>query len=198
MEEHEFKPKQWVLVRDTDEQKWRLGIYSHYDEDSICPYRLVGTSAMECIPYEGNECLIGTNNPAGAVKELDGWKVGDKVEVQYCRDGKWHEGTIEAIDPSKNASCDGEKMPYLVKAPCFLMKKAWCAKSQLRKASGRKAEDELFKFGDYVEVLENGEWIIGIVTEVDEDDEYAVYHVNFPEDEGWYRKSEVRKHEKEG
>lgn len=204
MEEHEFKPKEWVLVRDTDEQNWRLGIYSHYDKDcSRFPYRCVADNYMQCIPYEGNEHLIGTSKPAGPVEELDGWKVGDKVEVEFCWDKEWYPGEIVRINPRHTSKIDGESMPYRVKAKCFAtvvgaLGEAWCAKRQLRKPSGSRDEEGWFKFGDYVEVLKDNEWIIGIVTEVDKDDEFATYHVNFPEDEGWYGKSKVRKYEGKG
>lgn len=200
MEKHEFKPKEWVLVRDTDEQNWRLGIYSHYDKDcSNFPYRCVADNYTQCIPFEGNEHLIGTSKPAGPVEEFDGWKVGDEVEVEFCGDGSWHKGKVVRINPQRTSIIDGESMPYRVKAKCFASAvgdEAWCAKRQLRKPE-EKPEEE-FKFGDWVEVLEDNEWIIGIVTEVDNDDEYATYHVNFPDDEGWYKKSEVRRHEGKG
>ena len=196
MEKHEFKPKEWVLVRDTDEQNWRLGIYSHYDKDNHFPYRCIGMAYMQCIPYEGNEHLLGTSKPAGPVKELDGWKVGDEVEVQYDRDKQWYKGKIVRINPSRSYWLLDEKTPYQVEAECFATSRAWCLKSQLRKPSGSKDEEEWFKFGDWVEVLEDGEWTVGIVTEVDKDDEFATYHVNFPDDDGWYGKSKVRNHEK--
>ena len=124
MEKHEFKPKEWVLVRDEDRDTWKLDIFSHFVDGASFPYICIGSYYIECIPFEGNEALIGTTDAP-------------------------------------------EEKP-----------------------------NEEFKFGDWVEVLKDGEWTVGIVTEVDEDDEFATYHVNFPEDEGWYSKSRVRKHEK--
>lgn len=60
-----FKPFDKVLIRDEDNQTWRVCLFSHYREDLSCPYVCVGCSAYkQCIPYEGNEYLVGTTkNP---------------------------------------------------------------------------------------------------------------------------------------
>ena len=58
-----FEPKQWVLVRNEHSHDlWRLGIFSHYDDK--CTYRYACTSGnwSYCIPYEGNEALLGTSD----------------------------------------------------------------------------------------------------------------------------------------
>lgn len=64
MKEFNFSPKQWVLVRDNDKQKWSLAIFSHYDKESIySPYRmLLNVGFKQCIPYDGNEQLLNTTN----------------------------------------------------------------------------------------------------------------------------------------
>lgn len=54
-----FKPFDKVLVRDLEIQKWRCNIYSHYKEGSF-PYVCVDGEYRFCIPYEGNEHLLGT------------------------------------------------------------------------------------------------------------------------------------------
>lgn len=61
----EFKPFDKVLIRDEDNQTWGVCLFSHYREDLSCPYVCVGCSAYkQCIPYEGNEYLVGTTkNP---------------------------------------------------------------------------------------------------------------------------------------
>ena len=59
----EFKPKDWVLTREDFEDKWALNIFSHavWDEEEQCyHYYCVGGWNYECIPYEGNEHLLGT------------------------------------------------------------------------------------------------------------------------------------------
>lgn len=59
--EHQFKPFDKVLVRDKDDTTWKIDIYSHYDDDSF-PFTTITNSYKQCIPFEGNEHLIGTNN----------------------------------------------------------------------------------------------------------------------------------------
>ena len=50
-----------VLVRDNNLQKWSPAMWGYYDSDSqYCPYKLVGSAARYCIPYEGNQHLLGT------------------------------------------------------------------------------------------------------------------------------------------
>ncbi len=189
----EFKPKDWVLVRDDDEDSWKLDVFSHKDGGY---FRCVSCMWLQCIPFEGNEHLLGTSD-SPEEKKTGGWKVGDKVEVEYDTDKKWYGGEIVRINLSNRSWVDSEVMPYYVRSECFKYNDgcAWCAARQLREPV-EKPEEEEFKFGDWVEVLKDGEWTVGIVTEVDEDDEFATYHVNFPDDDGWCSKSKVRKHEK--
>lgn len=64
---HNFKPKDWCLMRDTDEgyDKWILCQFSHIVYEDRAYYIAVGGKEYtECIPYEENESLLGTNkNP---------------------------------------------------------------------------------------------------------------------------------------
>lgn len=54
---HQFKPFERVLVRDSNREIWRCNLFSH-----ICNETFVCDSGMwiQCIPYEGNEHLVGT------------------------------------------------------------------------------------------------------------------------------------------
>ena len=55
-----FKPKQWVLVRNCDNQTWCLSIFSHMDMGFyVCINR---EDFRQCIPLEGNEKLLGTTD----------------------------------------------------------------------------------------------------------------------------------------
>lgn len=57
-----FKPFQKVLVRDEDDEVWKADYFSHYEEDDkIAPYVYVGDYFRQCVPYEGNEHLLGTD-----------------------------------------------------------------------------------------------------------------------------------------
>lgn len=50
-----------VLIRDNVKDKWYPGIWGYYDnaKDSTYPYKIIGVIARYCIPYEGNEHLLG-------------------------------------------------------------------------------------------------------------------------------------------
>lgn len=64
--ECEFKPKDWVLIRDNSEDMWCLDIYSHkvWDKDEKCyHYYCVGGWSYQCIPYnDQTKHLLGTND----------------------------------------------------------------------------------------------------------------------------------------
>lgn len=58
----QFKPYDKVLVRSVDEQEWECSLFSHMTEGGY--YACVCFWWSQCIPYEGNEHLLGTtNNP---------------------------------------------------------------------------------------------------------------------------------------
>ena len=62
--EHEFKPFDKVLVRDSDEQIWLANFFSCYETNEHFKYQCLIGCYAQCIPYEGNEHLLGTtNNP---------------------------------------------------------------------------------------------------------------------------------------
>lgn len=59
-EESRFKPFDRVLVRDDNSCEWCLALYAYYREKTA-QHRMVGGACWEqCIPYEGNEHLVGT------------------------------------------------------------------------------------------------------------------------------------------
>ena len=55
-----------VLVREKNTDEWRGHFFSHYDDNSDRPYICIGVEGIseykQCIPYEGNEHLLGTTN----------------------------------------------------------------------------------------------------------------------------------------
>lgn len=56
-----FKPFGKVLCRDCERDAWRAEKFSHRNGDCfVC----VGNSWKMCIPYEGNEHLVGTTDSA--------------------------------------------------------------------------------------------------------------------------------------
>ncbi len=57
--EYNFKPFDRVLVRD-DDSPWRIELFERMEE-GIYKYQCMGSSYAYCIPYEGNEHLLGTD-----------------------------------------------------------------------------------------------------------------------------------------
>lgn len=55
-----------VLVRDVDGYEWRVHFFSHYDNNKHRPYVCIGADGIneykQCIPYEGNEHLLGNTD----------------------------------------------------------------------------------------------------------------------------------------
>ena len=59
-----IKPFDKVLIRDSKTQIWIANYFSLYnEEDKYYPYVCMGGSYRYCIPYKGNEHLLGTTDP---------------------------------------------------------------------------------------------------------------------------------------
>lgn len=60
----EFNPFDRVLVRDNDDERWQAAFYDQYLTDNgASPHRVIGEGYFsQCIPYEGNEHLLGTTD----------------------------------------------------------------------------------------------------------------------------------------
>lgn len=64
----EFKPFDKVLVRNTDTEEWFPGFFEKCDRTWNYPYHIMNRRSMtdfafkQCIPYEGNEHLLGTTD----------------------------------------------------------------------------------------------------------------------------------------
>lgn len=56
----ELKPFDKVLVRDSESDKWRANLFGYIDKDEY--YHCVYANWVYCIPYAGNEHLLGTTN----------------------------------------------------------------------------------------------------------------------------------------
>lgn len=60
----QFKPFEKVLVRDSESKEWECTFYSHFDSKSRYPHSTTSGIYDICIPFEGNEHLVGTTkNP---------------------------------------------------------------------------------------------------------------------------------------
>lgn len=61
---HQFKPFDKVLVRDSNSERWRCDFFEQQEEKEGFNVRCFRGVWCQCIPYEGNEHLLGTtNNP---------------------------------------------------------------------------------------------------------------------------------------
>jgi hypothetical protein len=61
IEKVKFKPFDKVLVRDNKNENWSASFFSHYIPSSLWPFRCFNVGYSYCIPYKGNEHLVGTN-----------------------------------------------------------------------------------------------------------------------------------------
>ena len=66
---YEFKPFDKVLVRDEDDKEWHISLFAReiVDDSDGLSYKYECCNGIIwncCIPFEGNECLLGTaENP---------------------------------------------------------------------------------------------------------------------------------------
>ena len=64
IQERKFEPFEKVLVRDQKADKWTVDLYGFEEKEDGYNYQCVGGCCVYCIPYKGNEHLLGTtNNP---------------------------------------------------------------------------------------------------------------------------------------
>lgn len=56
----QFKPFDKVLVRDYNDNEWKCDFFSNMNEHGY--YNCINSWWHQCIPYEGNEHLLGTTN----------------------------------------------------------------------------------------------------------------------------------------
>lgn len=61
-EPHKFKPFDKVLVRDRNDVSWGIELFESKDAGSDYPFGGIRSNYKYCIPYEGNEHLLGTSD----------------------------------------------------------------------------------------------------------------------------------------
>ena len=81
--ERKFKPFDRVLVRDSGDGVWNAGEYSHFDGEN---HMVMSQGWSQCIPYEDNEHLVGTNQ---APDEPEKFEFGEHVEVRVNDVDAW-------------------------------------------------------------------------------------------------------------
>ena len=69
---HTLQPFDKVLVRDGEELKWTVGIFSHFNPSGAYQYSCAGNDYNVCIPYnKETEHLLGTTYPAPEYYMID-------------------------------------------------------------------------------------------------------------------------------
>ena len=76
-----FKEYQKVLVRDTEDGIWAVDLFSHYIDDEFVT--LGNRLWAYCIPYHGNEDLVGTAKSAWKPKKGELVAFSDNKKVWY-------------------------------------------------------------------------------------------------------------------
>jgi hypothetical protein len=59
-QEPDFNPFDRVLVRDFDDEEWSLDLFKEIDKDKPYRYQCLVSFYHQCIPFVGNEHLLGT------------------------------------------------------------------------------------------------------------------------------------------
>lgn len=79
----EFKPFDKVLVRYDNQHVWQIDFFSHYVRGVECPYKCLTRDFNQCIPYEGNEHLLGTTDDPKQFDPNKNTLFGIKLEPGY-------------------------------------------------------------------------------------------------------------------
>ena len=69
-----------VLIRDINNENWRYAHFSHKIDDTKFSYVSSYGTTMYCIPYKGNEHLVGTNKDYKSYKDKFEFRFGAKVK----------------------------------------------------------------------------------------------------------------------
>ena len=119
MTDHKFEPGQLVLVRNSDEHKWRLLHYSHFRNSADEHFfATIGERDYRyCLPFnDDTKHLQNTTLPYGPPKPPVEYEWGDKVEVNQG-DSKWKIAIYigPARDPDEHW-CTKKESPHALSA----------------------------------------------------------------------------------
>ena len=72
--ENQFKKGDKVLVRNTKDEEWHFGFYFNFANEAKFKHNVFtqNDTYFHCIPYDGNEELVGTKNSPNENKETKG------------------------------------------------------------------------------------------------------------------------------
>lgn len=83
MKKEKFYTGQEVLARDENTQEWTYVLFSHYRKGDIYPYATSRDPYKQCIPYKGNENLVGKTDSLKEDLPID-------TPVMVCDNNSWH------------------------------------------------------------------------------------------------------------
>lgn len=83
--ESKLKPFDKVLVRDKNTNVWRADIFEKYEGSQ---YQCITTLWKQCIPYEGNEHLLGTTETVEITDLNNNILFGIELKVGYVLEFK--------------------------------------------------------------------------------------------------------------
>ena len=102
-----FEPDQLVLVRENDEQLWRLAHFSHtVSVDWNVTTDGKAWASKFIIPYSGNEHLLGTTDSPTPKWEP---KPGELVAVRHSPSEAWKVRVFRYRDNDNNFACANER-----------------------------------------------------------------------------------------
>ncbi len=90
-----FKPFDKVLVRISNKREWKIELFERYLEGRELPYLCMHDYYRHCIPYEGNEHLLGTTDSTkpkrwrAEIKKLYFYVTADLLVTSTIEFGDW-------------------------------------------------------------------------------------------------------------
>lgn len=98
---YQFKAFDKVLYRDKDSHTWRPGFYGYQVYTNGGMHKIIGEGiTYECVPYEGNERLSGTND---IIKSDCPFNYGDHIEWFGGSGRWWQPGLFIKVSDKKGA-----------------------------------------------------------------------------------------------
>jgi hypothetical protein len=92
-----FNRNDLVLCRDGEGKKWCIDVFSYNVDSASYPFRCNNNVWRECIPYEGNEHLLGTTDKPERCSPDENTLFGVKIKPGYVLEFEY--GKVGVIFP---------------------------------------------------------------------------------------------------
>nr|DAQ71302.1 MAG TPA: hypothetical protein [Bacteriophage sp.] len=107
-----FKRNDIVLCRDNKDSYWRIDVFLYKNGSAPFPFRCNNSIWMECIPYEGNEHLMGTTDKPERCDTNKNTLFGIKIKPGYILELEY--GKVGVIFPIREiGSTKKEKLALI-------------------------------------------------------------------------------------